>query len=67
MLKVGDIVKLREDSEHWGQSRGETGVIIECFDHDYVYRIRWKCKYADRYRAHDVDLAAQTWKQRMLQ
>jgi len=67
MLKVGDIVRLREDSQHHGQSGGADGTITTLFDHDYKYRIKWKGGRSDRYRDLDVNLVAQTWKQRLLQ
>ena len=42
MLKVGDEVKLRKDSEYWGQSGNTIGTIEELFDHSHCYRVRWK-------------------------
>ena len=66
MLKEGDRVTLREDSNYWGQSEGTEGSIIEIYeDDDHHYRVEWDCGLIDAYREQDVNVVPQTWKQRL--
>lgn len=61
-FKIGDVVRIREDSEHYGRGganpRNEDGVITELQEYtSHFIRVRWSNGLTNVYRPEDLELA----------
>jgi len=62
MFRIGDKVRIRKDSDYYGNGRsnpkGTVGVIhLDQRDREYSYSVDWLNGYLNSYREYDLELA----------
>lgn len=61
-FKIGDIVRLREGSAFFSQSKGEKGEVLGEEDSDGWVSVEWESGYENTYEVEDLYLAVEKGK-----